>query len=104
MIKSSVALGCLPDAQGVTSLIPFDTVSQAILDVAFGQERPERALNLVHPRPVPWHNIMEAASERLVKNRVTSTRLGLVSVEEWFSKLWNASAGADDQTLKHIVS
>jgi hypothetical protein len=47
---------------------------------------------------------MEAASERLFENGATSARLPLVSVENWFSKLSEASIGADDQTMKRIVS
>jgi hypothetical protein len=103
MVASSVALGALPDAQGLSSWIPFDAVSQAILDVAFGNDKPERALNLVHPRPTPWHNIMEAASNNLVKGGITKERLPLITFEKWFSRLQDASVGASDETINRIV-
>jgi hypothetical protein len=103
MLASSMALGCLPDAEGVSSWLPFDVVSRAILDVAFGKETPERALHLVHPRPTPWRSIMEAASDMLVKSGVTGGRLLLVDVDQWFSKLEAASVGASDETMKRIV-
>jgi hypothetical protein len=103
MLASSIALGCLPDAEGVSSWLPFDAVSQAILDVAFSKEALPRALNLVHPRPTPWHNIITAASDNLVKNEITKDRLPLVNFEIWFSKLQDASVGASDETLKRIV-
>jgi hypothetical protein len=103
MLASSIALGCLPDAEGVSSWLPFDVVGQAVLDVAFGKETPERALHLVHPRPTPWRNIMEATSDMLVKSGVTEGRLPLVNVDQWFSKLQEASVGASDETMKRIV-
>jgi hypothetical protein len=104
MLASSVALGCLADADGVSSWLPFDAVGQAILDVAFMKEAPEKALNLVHPRPTPWHDIMDAFSDSLVKCDVTKDRLLLVNMEQWFSKLQEANVEPSDETVKHIVS
>jgi hypothetical protein len=104
MLVSSISLGCLPDAVGVASWLPTDGVSQAILDVTFGNETPELALNLVHPRPTPWHHIMEMTSDHLLQSGVTTERLPLVTVDEWFSKLSEASANASDEIMKRIVS
>ncbi|KZP33084.1 hypothetical protein FIBSPDRAFT_847691 [Athelia psychrophila] len=53
MVKSSLALGALPGAQGVPAWLPMHVVSQAILDVAFADAKPRIVLNIVHPRPTP---------------------------------------------------
>jgi hypothetical protein len=103
MIASSIALGGLPDAEGVSSWLPFDAVSQTILDVAFGKDAPERALNLVHPKPMSWHNIMEAVSDNLVESGITKDHLPLINLEEWFSRLQEASVGTNNEILKRIV-
>ncbi|KZP21020.1 hypothetical protein FIBSPDRAFT_891413 [Athelia psychrophila] len=49
-VKSSLALGVLPNAHGVASWLPMDVVSQAVLDVAVSEQPPRIALNIVHPR------------------------------------------------------
>jgi hypothetical protein len=105
MIASSIALGGLPDAEGVSSWLPFDAVSQTILDVAFGKEAPEQALNLVHPKPIciPWHNIMEAVSNSLIESGITQNQLPLINIGEWFSRLQEARVGINNETLKRIV-
>jgi hypothetical protein len=103
LVRSSVALGCLPDAQGVMSWISPEAVSGTILDVALGADTPERALNVVHPRPIAWSSMMGAVADELVRHEITEDRLPLVETREWFAKLAEAAEGADEAQLKHIV-
>jgi thioester reductase-like protein len=103
LVKSSVALGCLPDAAGVASWLPFDAVCQAIIDVAFAEATPDRALNLVHPRPVPWQKLMGHVADALGAEGVCAQRLPLVPMGEWRAKLADASASAGDAELQRIV-
>jgi hypothetical protein len=86
----------------LASWLPFDAVCQAILDVAFAPVTPERALNLVHPRPIAWEKIMVALSQSLETLGIHE-RLALVDLQTWFAKLNEASRGADDATLRRIV-
>jgi hypothetical protein len=86
----------------LASWLPFDAVCQAILDVAFAPATPERALNLVHPRPIAWEQIMGAMSQSLETLGIHD-RLALVDLQTWFAKLTEASRGADDATLRRIV-
>jgi hypothetical protein len=89
-------------AAQLASWLPFDAVCQAILDVAFAPATPERALNLVHPRPIAWEKIMGAMSQSLETLGVHN-HLALVDLQTWFAKLTEASRSADDATLRRIV-
>jgi thioester reductase-like protein len=104
MIRSSVELGCLPEAMGVMSWIAPEAVSGAILDVAFGEEQPERALNVVHPRPITWSTMIEAAADELVHQQITGDRLPVVTMSDWYTKLAEAAVDADEGQIKRIVS
>jgi NAD dependent epimerase/dehydratase family enzyme len=103
MISSSVALGCLPDAKGVMSWITPEAVNGMILDFALDTDAPERALNVVHPRPIEWSSMMGNVADELVRHGITKDRLPLVEMGEWFAKLSETSDGADEARLKQIV-
>jgi hypothetical protein len=103
MLRSSVALGCLPDAAGVITWITPEAVGGAILDVALGDGSPELALNVVHPRPIAWTVMIEAAADELVRREVTRDRLPRVPMSEWYAKLADAAVGAGAEQLERIV-
>jgi thioester reductase-like protein len=103
MMRSSIALGCLPNAAGVVSWIPPEAVGGAILDVALGEGRPERTLNIAHPRPIAWTTMIQAVTDELVRLKITQDRLPVVTMSEWFTKLADAAIGADGERLKRIV-
>ena len=84
----------------VTSWLPFDAVASTILDVAFAPGKTERALNVVHPRPVPWRSLFEGLADVLASDE---KRLPLVPWSEWQSKLELRSADATDEDLNAIV-
>ncbi|KZP33066.1 putative nonribosomal peptide synthetase [Athelia psychrophila] len=102
LVKSSVALGALPDAHGVISWLPMQAVSQTILDVAFAPDAPPIALNIVHPRPVAWSAIMRPLSEALHQHKVTPDVIPLVAFKEWFAMLENSATGADEHDMGRI--
>lgn len=79
-------------------------VSQAILDVAFSAQSPTIALNIVHPRPVQWSEIMHSISDALLEAKILSQRLALVPFSEWFDRLETRSREAGGQDLNSIVS
>lgn len=82
----------------------MNVVSQAILDIAFAQERPTIALNLVHPRPVPWSSVMRGISAALVSCNVTSEILPLIPFNLWFEKLAGKVKSATEADFSDIVS
>ncbi|KAF9058549.1 putative aminoadipate reductase [Rhodocollybia butyracea] len=88
IIKSSLALGILPDATGIVSWLPTEAVAGAILDVAFTSESPPLAMNLVHPKPVSWTNIMRMIRESLISTKNLGLEaLPLVSFKSWVKAL-----------------
>jgi hypothetical protein len=103
LMRSSVALGALPEATGVASWITPEGVSGALLDVALAPARPARALNAVHPRPIRWADMISAAADALVREGVTQARLPIVTASEWYAKLADVAAGADEARIKRIV-
>jgi hypothetical protein len=79
-------------------------VSKAILDVAFSDEQPPIALNIVHPRPVEWSTVMRNVREGLLAAQVSSETLPLVPFEEWFEQLEKRAMVADVHDISSIVS
>jgi len=96
LVKSSIALGALPDADGVVSWLPADAVAGAILDVGLLEEENPPALNLVHPRPVQWRFIMETLANTLGNN----SHISLIPFSEWFELLErHAARGTNDSDV-----
>ncbi|KAF7965726.1 hypothetical protein HWV62_42156 [Athelia sp. TMB] len=94
-VKSSIALGVLPDAQGVAAWLPMDVVSQAVLDVALSSQVPTIALNIVHPRPSQWSTIIRTIGDALHHAGVTQEVVPLIPFGEWLGRLEKRSEGAD---------
>ena len=100
LVKSSLTLGVLPSASGVVSWLPAPAVAQILLDVAFSTEDwTQPALNVVHPRPVPWTSIISAINDALVQEGVLKERLAMVEFSEWF-ELLEIRAREDSSTRK----
>lgn len=72
----------------MVSWLPADAVSKSILDVAFAREQPPFALNLVHPRPVAWNDVITAVANALIKQKKLENKpLRVVPFHGWFSLL-----------------
>ncbi|KAJ6568452.1 hypothetical protein B0H10DRAFT_2109334 [Mycena sp. CBHHK59/15] len=70
LIKTGIALGKLPLADGLVSWIDFETVVQAIVDVAFTPQTDlSPVYNLVHPRPVSWKFVMTSFRDAIFKQK-----------------------------------
>ncbi|KZP33045.1 acetyl-CoA synthetase-like protein [Athelia psychrophila] len=102
LVKSSLALGALPDAHGVISWLPTQAVSQVILEVAFAAEAPSIALNVVHPKPVAWSTVMQPISEALHKANLTTKVLPLIPFKQWFEMLEQRERGADEKDMSRV--
>ncbi|KAF5372278.1 hypothetical protein D9757_009652 [Collybiopsis confluens] len=88
IVKSSLALGMLPNATGVVSWIPMDAVSDALLDVGFSTERPPMAVNVVHPRPVPWTSVVQKLRTILIREKqLAPDALRIVPYKQWLAKV-----------------
>ncbi|KAF8215557.1 male sterility protein-domain-containing protein, partial [Mycena galopus ATCC 62051] len=95
MVKSSIALGNFPsNSSGVVAWIPPEAVSNTIVDVALSGEKPPFAVNLVHPRPVPW--------DFIVSTMASMVQLPLVPFADWVKQLETRAAGATADDLEKI--
>ncbi|OAX38467.1 putative aminoadipate reductase [Rhizopogon vinicolor AM-OR11-026] len=102
IVKSSVSLGALPEAQGLLSWIPPHAISNAILDVAFAEQEPPIAVNLVHPRPVAWKTLMQPVAKAIFERKVTGDPLPLVPFSEWLEKLESAAKDTSESNMKRL--
>ncbi|KAF8954562.1 hypothetical protein BDZ97DRAFT_1975945 [Flammula alnicola] len=101
LVKSSLRLNALPTATGVTSWIPMDAVSQTILDVVWSAESP-MALNVVHPRPIPWTSVFSSINEAIVQEGILSAKLQTIDFQTWVSQLEVHADNASTEILNHI--
>ncbi|KAJ7165465.1 putative aminoadipate reductase [Mycena crocata] len=103
LVKTSITMGYLPLVDGLVSWIDFDTVSQAVMDVAFSTEA-ALVFNLVHPKPVPWNAVIGSLQSEIRKYRGNSPQL--VSFQDWRARLDSAASKdgshANDDNLPGI--
>ncbi|KAJ3903705.1 hypothetical protein F5879DRAFT_1002249 [Lentinula edodes] len=84
IVKSSLTLGVLPDAFGVVSWVPMDAVCNALLDVGFTSEPAPMAVNVVHPKSVPWTSVIQNVQVSLIEQKhLSPDALPLVPYHDW---------------------
>lgn len=96
IVKSSRALGCLPEFKGMSTWIPLDTAAGAIADLRNASTL-ALTVHLVHPKPTATQEIFETMAEYL--------GTPLQPYREWLSALEVAaenpkSSSADIPALK----
>ncbi|PCH36937.1 acetyl-CoA synthetase-like protein [Wolfiporia cocos MD-104 SS10] len=96
LVKSSRALGCLPDMDGLVSWLPMEAVAQTTLDV-LKCASPPALVNVVHPHPVSAKVIFDAFSEELGS---ASAPLARVSMSDWVDRL--DAASKDEKNLATV--
>ncbi|KAK0205437.1 acetyl-CoA synthetase-like protein [Desarmillaria ectypa] len=91
IVKSSRALGCLPEFKGISTWIPLDTAASAIADLR-SASTPTLTAHLVHPRPTATRDIFRTMAQYL--------SLPLQPYGEWLSALEvaaeNPKSSSDD--------
>ncbi|KAF8320368.1 acetyl-CoA synthetase-like protein [Clavulina sp. PMI_390] len=92
LLKSSLALRCLPDSPGIVSWIPVDVAATAVLDAAL-TETPQSVLHIYHPRPISWKKILEEAATALPSVSAKGSALPLIPFPEWLARLEEKKAG-----------
>ncbi|THH31763.1 hypothetical protein EUX98_g2444 [Antrodiella citrinella] len=120
LIKSSIALGCLPTQENVRLLsllsgfheinmsmsmkaitwVPVDIVAQTIVDyVHAATDSPNGlpiVLNLVHHRPSSWNTIIDAINDAL------PSRLLLLPFSEWVKKIESVNTSSAPDVLGQV--
>ncbi|KAF7360648.1 General substrate transporter [Mycena venus] len=101
LVKTSLFLGCFPLADGLVSWMDFESVTNAIMDVAFATTTKSTMYNLVHPRPVAWNFIIKALRNAILK-RKCSAELRLVPFSDWFAELETTAGQAKAKDIPGI--
>ncbi|KAJ7636277.1 putative aminoadipate reductase [Roridomyces roridus] len=98
IVKSSLALGAYPSAAGaLANWIPPEAVCAAIVDAVLSEGPTPPAVNLVHPRAVPWDEVMSNLAA------VGSERpLPLMPLAEWAQQLRMRASWASKEDLENI--
>jgi len=71
--------------------------------VAFAEEEPPIAVNLVHPRPIPWTALMRPVADAICDRKVTKDPLPLIPFSEWLEKLEASAKDVSEENMKRIV-
>lgn len=83
----------------------MNTVSDAILDLSFAENRLPTVLNIVHPEPTSWSSMIRHIRGALTKEKkLTSDSLPIIPFGEWFSRLEVHSSDPTEQAIRRIVS
>ncbi|KAJ7099035.1 putative aminoadipate reductase [Mycena crocata] len=94
IVKSSLALGNFPSDPSVVAWITPEAVTRTIVDVALRKEDTPFAINLVHPRPVPWNVLMSGMAD--------TAKLSLVPFADWIHQLEQRAAHATAEDIERI--
>ncbi|KAJ7146532.1 putative aminoadipate reductase [Mycena epipterygia] len=95
IVKSSIALESFPsNPSAVVAWIQPEAVSRTIVDAALRAGETPFAMNLVHPRPVPWNTVMSSMA--------SAVQLPLIPFADWVHQLQTHSAHATAQDIEKI--
>ncbi|KIJ62359.1 hypothetical protein HYDPIDRAFT_114895 [Hydnomerulius pinastri MD-312] len=103
IVKSSVALGALPEAHGVVSWMREEEVAAAIIEITLAKEAPPPALNIVNPRGAPWADVMASVRHSIaLQKKLKGGDLSIIPFAEWFALLEKRAEGASADDLVNI--
>ncbi|KAG9309638.1 putative aminoadipate reductase [Chiua virens] len=103
LVKSSIALGALPESAGVVSWLREEDVAAAILETAFSKKAPPPALNLVNPCGTPWAEIIAFVRRAIIKSKsLEDDVLPVIPFGDWFALLEKRAESASEDDLANI--
>ncbi|KAF8436597.1 putative nonribosomal peptide synthetase [Boletus edulis BED1] len=105
LVKSSIALGVLPEAAGGVSWLREEEVASAILETVFAKEAPPPTLNIVNPRSTPWAEIIAFVRRAIIKRKALlggNNTLPIVPFKDWFALLESKVENAAEDDLAKI--
>jgi hypothetical protein len=82
----------------------MDDVAQAVLDIALTtSHNPDQALNIVHPRPVPFDMMMANINEAMLSAGIIKAPLNIIPQTQWSQLLESRALNAASSDIEHIV-
>ncbi|KAF8882260.1 male sterility protein-domain-containing protein [Infundibulicybe gibba] len=98
LVRSSLALGMLPEATGVVCWVPLDVVASSVLDVALSKDDLPELLNFAHPRPVQWETLIQSIADAI--HKLGGPRLPIVPFRQWFSAVESSAKRIHEDAWK----
>ncbi|KAL1660867.1 hypothetical protein GGF50DRAFT_118539 [Schizophyllum commune] len=98
LAASGIEFSSMRVGQDVTWL-SMDAVAGTVLDATFSQSALRPSHNVVHPRPVPWSQMIKNVQKSL--KTVLKRNVPVVPFSEWFTKL-EALANQPDVSAKDV--
>ncbi|KAL1679182.1 hypothetical protein EV122DRAFT_210432 [Schizophyllum commune] len=99
LVKTSIALGALPDSGQTVSWVPMDAVAGTLVDAALSESALSPSHNLVHPRPVPWSQVIANVQRSI--DVTLHRQVPIVPFSQWLKQL-NAVAHKSDVDVQNI--
>ncbi|KIP12212.1 hypothetical protein PHLGIDRAFT_508051 [Phlebiopsis gigantea 11061_1 CR5-6] len=96
MVKSSIAMGCLPAMTGPVAWVPLDAVGQAYVDWVCSEDDLPGLVNVVHPRPTDWATVLVGLQKEL------GDRVPLVPPAQWMDELELRSTRPSPEDVENI--
>jgi thioester reductase-like protein len=108
LVRTSTALGCLPDELGVgfdaVDWVPVDLLADVLVDLAIKEgdangvrEGAAAVFNLRNPHPVPWKVLLPAVVDAIASSAAPpDTAIEVVSPATWLARLEEAAAKEPD--------
>lgn len=91
MLKSSLALGCLPEVKGLASFTPADVAAHALNEM---RDSDATIMHISHPRPVSLSELLAPISQKL--------NLSLVPYDKWLASLEQLEGHANVTDIDEI--
>ncbi|KAF8548785.1 acetyl-CoA synthetase-like protein [Imleria badia] len=102
IVKSSIALGSLPNSIGVVSWMRAADVAAVVLDIAFADSAPQ-SLNIVNPQRARWSDVITSIRNEILEQKALNrNHLTIVPLIEWVVRLEKKAASASPQDLADI--
>ncbi|KAL1718580.1 hypothetical protein EV715DRAFT_200967 [Schizophyllum commune] len=85
LVKLSLHLGVLPSDEQPVAWLPMDVVAHITTDLMFSKTPLPPSLNVAHPRPIPWSQMIKYV--RVSLRRTTHQDLRIIPFHEWMLRL-----------------
>ncbi|EJC99743.1 acetyl-CoA synthetase-like protein [Fomitiporia mediterranea MF3/22] len=92
LVKSSIALGCLPDSNGSVSWITSSDAAATLLELRKADT--SRVFHVAHPHPIKWSKLVSDLS-RILKVPVVPYTTWLGKLEEAHQRLFSGTGGPE---------
>lgn len=88
----------------IISWIPVDTVAKAIMGIVSSSKTTPMVMNLTHPRPIAWKQVVSLVATALLKQGIIEQALPLIPFHEWVYLLEKFAVNSTAEDLVATVS